>query len=83
MRRIMAWKSGQKRPYLPWIGLPNVLAHDFVVAEILQDDVTPDVLAEATWRALTDDAHRSDVEHRFTEIHQSLLRYSIERSESN
>ncbi|MBJ7263324.1 MAG: lipid-A-disaccharide synthase [Burkholderiaceae bacterium] len=74
MRRIMAWKSGQNRPYLPWIGLPNVLARDFVVPEILQDDVTPDALTEATWRALTDDAHREDVERRFTEIHHALLR---------
>jgi lipid-A-disaccharide synthase len=74
MRRIMSWKSGQQRPYLPWIGLPNVLARDFVVPEILQDDVTPDALAEATWRALIDDAHRADVERRFTDMHQSLLR---------
>src|SRR5690606_37172126 len=54
MRRIMAWKSGQSRPYLPWVGLPNVLARDFVVPELLQDDATPSALAEATWHALVD-----------------------------
>ncbi len=74
MRRIMAWKSGQQRPYLPWVGLPNVLLRDFVVPELLQDDATPDKLAEATWQALTDDALIARVEARFTAMHQDLLR---------
>ena len=74
MRQIMAWKSGQARPYVPWVGLPNVLANDFVVPELLQDDATPQALADATWRALTDTAHINDTERRFTAIHESLLR---------
>src|SRR5690606_18070227 len=37
MKRMMEWKSGQARPYVPWVGLPNVLARDFVVPELLQD----------------------------------------------
>ena len=74
MRRIMSWKSGQDRPYLPWVGLPNVLARDFVVPELLQEDANPEGLAEATWRALTDEAHQADILKRFTDMHQSLLR---------
>lgn len=74
MRRIMAWKSGQQRPYLPWIGLPNVLCKDFVVPELLQEDATPDKLAEATWKALTDDGYQAEVAQRFTTLHQSLMR---------
>lgn len=74
MRRIMAWKSGQQRPYLPWIGLPNVLLRDMVVPEILQDDVNPDSLAEATWKALSDESYQREIEARFTQLHQSLLR---------
>ena len=74
MRRIMAWKSGQQRPYLPWVGLPNVLLRDFAVPEVLQDDATPQALADATWTALTDDANRNRVEARFTAMHQELLR---------
>ncbi|QDQ87272.1 lipid-A-disaccharide synthase [Alcaligenaceae bacterium SJ-26] len=72
MRRIMAWKSGQQRPYVPWVGLPNVLLQDFAVPELLQDDATPDKLAEATWQALTDDAHIARVEQRFAALHQDL-----------
>ncbi|MNX93902.1 Lipid-A-disaccharide synthase [compost metagenome] len=74
MRRIMSWKSGQERPYLPWVGLPNVLLRDFVVPELLQDDATPEKLAEATWQALTDEALIARVEARFTAMHQDLLR---------
>jgi lipid-A-disaccharide synthase len=74
MRRIMAWKSGQERPYLPWVGLPNVLLRDFAVPELLQDDATPEKLAEATWTALTDEALAARIEARFTALHQELLR---------
>jgi lipid-A-disaccharide synthase len=74
MRRIMSWKSGQQRPYLPWVGLPNVLLRDFAVPELLQDDATPDKLAEAAWRALTDDANVARVETRFKALHADLLR---------
>lgn len=74
MRRIMTWKSGQQRPYLPWVGLPNVLLRDFAVPELLQDDATPDKLAEATWVALTDEAHAARVQSRFTAMHQDLTR---------
>lgn len=72
MRKLMAWKSGQQRPYVPWVGLPNVLAKDFVVPELLQDDATPEKLARATHHALHDVHHRADVERRFTAIHHDL-----------
>ncbi|UYO95365.1 lipid-A-disaccharide synthase [Pollutimonas sp. M17] len=74
MKRMMEWKSGQARPYVPWVGLPNVLARDFVVPELLQDDATPQALAEATWKALTDAPYARQVAGRFTAIHQSLWR---------
>src|SRR3546814_13008419 len=74
---MMEWKSGQARPYVPWVGLPNVLARDFVVPELLQDDATPQALAEATWKALTDAPYAKQVAARFTEIHQSLDRKSV------
>lgn len=72
MRKIMEWKSGQMRPYLPWVGLPNVLARDFVVPELLQDDATPQALADASWRALVDTEYAAEVERRFTDMHRSL-----------
>jgi len=74
MRRIMAWKSGQSRPSVPWVGLPNVLLNDFAAPELLQDDATPEKLAEASWKALTDTAYAERTAERFTQMHQSLWR---------
>lgn len=72
MRKVMEWKSGQSLPYVPWVGLPNVLARDFVVPELLQDDATPDALADACWQALVDTDYAAAIEQRFTEIHLGL-----------
>ncbi|NYT60952.1 lipid-A-disaccharide synthase [Alcaligenaceae bacterium] len=74
MKRLMEWKSGQSRPYVPWVGLPNVLAGEFVVPELLQDDATPQALAEASWKALTDKPYAQQVAQRFVAIHESLSR---------
>ena len=74
MRRIMAWKSGQSRPLVPWVGLPNVLLNDFAVPELLQEDATPEKLAESTWTALSDAAYAQRTAERFTRLHETLLR---------
>ncbi|MGB6102565.1 MAG: lipid-A-disaccharide synthase [Pusillimonas sp.] len=74
MKRMMEWKSGQARPYVPWVGLPNVLARDFVVPELLQDEATPQALAEASWKALTDEPYAQQVAERFVRMHESLWR---------
>lgn len=74
MRRLMAWKSGQERPTLPWVGLPNVLLNDFAVPELLQDDATPEKLAESCWTALTDRELAQQLEQRFAAMHAQLLR---------
>jgi len=74
MRRMMAWKSGQQRPMLPWVGLPNILAGESVVPELLQDAATPQALAETAWQALTDAAHRQRVQQCFAALHTTLDR---------
>jgi lipid-A-disaccharide synthase len=72
VRKVMAWKSGQQRPYLPWVGLPNVLLNDFAVPELIQEDATPENLAREI-SSLLRDAHRCEVIHtRFTELHHTL-----------
>src|SRR5699024_3810829 len=74
MRRIMAWKSGQQGPLVPWVGLPNVLAQEFIVPELLQDEATPEKLAMASWKALSDASYRDDLVRRYTELHRALHR---------
>jgi lipid-A-disaccharide synthase len=43
----LTWRMMQKKALLPYVGLPNILAGEFVVPEILQDDATPENLAQA------------------------------------
>lgn len=74
MRRIMAWQSGQREPLLPWVGLPNILAREFLVPELLQDEATPESLADATWKALTDNGYRASLQCRFENLHDMLRR---------
>jgi lipid-A-disaccharide synthase len=72
VRRIMAWKSGQQLPYVPWVGLPNVLLNDSVVPELIQEDATPEKLAEAVYEKFMDERKAREIEARFHELHQSL-----------
>lgn len=72
VRTIMAWKSGQQRPYLPWVGLPNVLLNDFAVPELIQEEATPEKIARELSDLLRDDARCDLIRLRFTELHHTL-----------
>ena len=72
VRKIMAWKSGQQRPYLPWVGLPNVLLNDFAVPELIQEEATPDNLARELSSLLRDEQRCDLIRSRFTEMHHTL-----------
>jgi len=73
-----SWEIMRHMGYQPWIGLPNILAREFLVPELLQHHASPEALAEAMWRQLTDAPHRMALAQRFTDMHHSLLRNSAE-----
>jgi lipid-A-disaccharide synthase len=73
MPRLSWWIMGGMG-YLPWIGLPNILAREFVVPELLQDAATPGALADAISRQLADDALKLRLKARFAEMHAQLRR---------
>jgi lipid-A-disaccharide synthase len=72
MRRLMAWKSGQSKPYLPWVGLPNVLANEMLVPELLQDDATPEALFDAMHALSIDPVRCQCIVERFISMHETL-----------
>lgn len=72
MKKIMAWQSGQERPYTPWVGLPNILANEELAPEYLQDEATVSRLVPAVRKALYDQAHRRHVQQRFLTLHEEL-----------
>lgn len=69
-----SWQILRHMGYQPWIGLPNILAQEFVVPEFLQSAATPAAMAEAIWQQLHDDALQARLQQRFTDMHHSLLR---------
>ena len=60
--------------YLPYVGLPNILAGEFVVPELLQHDATPENLAQALLNVLNDAVVRARIPQRFSAIHRELKR---------
>ncbi len=71
MPRLSAWIMKGKG-YLPYVGLPNILAGEWVVPEILLDDATPENLAQALTNQLHDKEVRNRLERCFLGIHRSL-----------
>jgi lipid-A-disaccharide synthase len=62
----------RKKALLPWIGLPNILARDFVVPERVQEAATPANLAADALAWLDDAPRRQAVVETFRTMHLSL-----------
>jgi lipid-A-disaccharide synthase len=58
----------------PWIGLPNILCQDFVVPELLQNEATPQALAQAVLQWLGAPQKVAALQQRFTALHTELQR---------
>ncbi|MEO8156755.1 MAG: lipid-A-disaccharide synthase [Betaproteobacteria bacterium] len=71
MPRISAWIM-RRKARVPYAGLPNILAGEFVVPELLQEDATAENLAQALCNQLQDKEVRNRLEKRFLAIHRSL-----------
>lgn len=79
----MAWLSWQlmrRMGYLPWVGLPNILARDFVVPELLQDRCEPEALARETLAWLDDAPRARALQARFLNLHHLLKRDTARRA---
>lgn len=71
------WLTAQimkRQGYLPYVGLPNILAGEFLVPELLQEAATPKKLASALLDWLNHPAKVSALATRFSEIHETLRR---------
>jgi len=79
MPRLSAWIMKGKN-YLPYVGLPNILANQWVVPEILLDDATPENLAQALVNQLQDKEVRNRLERCFLGIHRSLRQGTAARA---
>lgn len=69
-----SWHVLKHMGYQPWIGLPNIMAEEFLVPEFLQSAATPQHMADALWQQLNDVALQKRLHQRFTDMHHDLLR---------
>jgi lipid-A-disaccharide synthase len=76
------WRLMRRMRYQPWVGLPNILAGRFVVPELIQDDATPENLAQALGNLVGDTEATRRLEITFTEIHQLLRQNTAEKAAS-
>lgn len=69
-----------KKKYLPYYGLPNILAGEFVTPEILQHDATPQNLCQAVLNLLQDEVVRGRLERKFGAIGATLEQGAARRA---
>ncbi len=62
----------RRRAYLPYIGLPNILAGRFVVPELVQEEATPAALARETLAWFDDPLRQFETIEAFKTLHASL-----------
>jgi lipid-A-disaccharide synthase len=68
----LTYRMAKHKMYLPYYSLPNVLAGRFVVPEILQDDATPENLAQALLNLVSNQQAVNEFERMSTDLHQQL-----------
>ncbi len=76
----ITWALMRPMLYLPYVGMPNILAGERLVPELLQDEATPAALSAALLALLRDTgAQRRQVE-RFGEFHEVLRQNTAEKA---
>ena len=77
---FFSWQILKRMQYLPYVGLPNILAGKFLVPELLQNEATPQNVADATLRLLSDKSYLQTLKEAFTHIHLSLKQNSAAKA---
>jgi len=79
MPAASAWIM-RRKAYLPYVGLPNIVAGEFIVPELLQEDALPDNLAQAVCNLLRNPRLRARLLERFDALHTQLRQGTAERA---
>lgn len=76
----LSYRMMRRMGYLPYIGLPNILAGKFVVPEFIQDDATPENLAQALLNFYGDKETCERIGATFRGIHLQLKQNTAEKA---
>jgi lipid-A-disaccharide synthase len=75
----LSWRLMRNRGYLPYVGLPNILAGEFIVPEFLQQEANAGNLSQALLNVMFDATVRARLEERFSRIAAELRQNSAQR----
>lgn len=75
-----SYRMMRRMGYLPYVGLPNILAGRFVVPEFIQDDATAENLARALLNYYSDKKTCALIGEVFREIHLQLKQNTAEKA---
>ena len=70
----VSWWLHQRKRLQAWVGLPNILAGEFLVPELLQTQATPTALARAVLEWLDAPARVEATQARFAQLREQLQR---------
>ncbi len=76
----LSWSIIKRKKYLPYVGLPNILAGRFLVPELIQEDALPENLAQALLNLLQDKAVTKGLEEAFSGMHRQLRQNTAEKA---
>jgi lipid-A-disaccharide synthase len=68
----LSWWLMKRKGYQPYYGLPNILCERFVVPELMQDDATPENLAQALLNLVNSKTAVAQIEATFSALHKTL-----------
>lgn len=75
-----SWRLMRRMQLQPWVGLPNILAGRFAVPEFLQDEATPDNLAQALGNLVVDPVVPQGLFELFSAIHVRLRQNTADKA---
>ena len=76
----LTWWLMKRKSYQPYYGLPNILSGRFVVPELIQDDATPENLAQALLNLLESKSAVAELEQTFIGLHRSLRQNTAQKA---
>lgn len=76
----LSWAIQRRMLYLPYIGMPNILAGEHLVPELVQGRASPAALAGALLDLLRDTALQRRQVERFREIHGQLRQNNADKA---
>ncbi|WP_438766212.1 lipid-A-disaccharide synthase [Kushneria sp. TE3] len=76
----MTWQIARRMVKTRWISLPNLIAQESLVPELIQDDATGEAIAAALAPLLENDSEARALSERFIDMHKTLQRGASARA---